>query len=88
MTVYKCGTKWAVLGKTQRYNTEKEAYDSIKKGRSDGSNIAGGGLSKSSNTRVSGSSEHKTSTTADSDDKRSEQPEVSIRGGSFSETSW
>ncbi len=100
MSVYKAGTKWAYTGCTQRYKTKEEAekaekaeeakkvYDSIKKGRSDGPNIASGGLSESSNTWVSGSSKHKTSTAADSDNQRPEQPEVSIRGGSPSETSW
>lgn len=86
--IYKCGRKWAVIGGSVRYNTEEEAYASIKKGHSDGSDTTERVVPESTGSGLFGFAKRKTSTATDSDDQRAEQPEVSVRSGSPSETSW
>ena len=85
MSVFKCGTKWAFTGGTERYETEKDA--SIAERRHNRQNTTERVVPESTDSGLFGFTKRKTSTATDSDDKRAEQPEVSVRSGSPSETS-
>lgn len=84
MSVFKCGTKWAFTGGTERYETEQDA--SIAERHNNRQNTTERIVPKGTDSGLSGSTKRKTSTAADSDDKRTEQPKVSVRSGSPSET--